>query len=84
MSEGTERRRHCLELAERLSEYLDDELTPELRREVEAHVRDCATCEEFVASLARTRDLGRWLPRLDLPEEHLRRLTGAARRRLDA
>jgi anti-sigma factor RsiW len=73
-----------MELAERLSEYLDDELTPELRLEVEAHVHDCVTCEEFVASLARTKDLGRWLPRLDLPEDQLRRLTGEAKRRLGA
>jgi anti-sigma factor (TIGR02949 family) len=34
----------CREAVERLYEYLDRELTPELRAEVERHLNDCAGC----------------------------------------
>lgn len=34
----------CREAVERLYEYLDQELTPEVRTEVEHHLRSCAGC----------------------------------------
>ncbi|MBI2401289.1 MAG: zf-HC2 domain-containing protein [Gemmatimonadetes bacterium] len=34
----------CREAVERLYEYLDQELTPEVRAEVEHHLRSCAGC----------------------------------------
>jgi anti-sigma factor (TIGR02949 family) len=39
-----ERDIECREAAERLYEYLDRELTPELRSEVEQHLGACAGC----------------------------------------
>jgi anti-sigma factor RsiW len=72
----------CLRLAERLSEYLDGELPPELSREVETHFEGCATCERFLDSLRRTRDAARYLPEA-LSGEDLERLKREARRRLD-
>jgi len=38
------RRIDCHAAAERLYEYLDDELTPEAKAEVRAHLDDCAPC----------------------------------------
>jgi anti-sigma factor RsiW len=44
----------CLALFERLSGYIDAELTPRQRRAIEAHCRDCVRCQTVVASLRRT------------------------------
>ena len=50
---------HCRELFARLSEYLDEELTPEARQEIEEHLCDCPPCVEFLGSLRRTVELCR-------------------------
>ena len=39
--------------SDRLSEYLDDELTPDERREIERHLAACATCATTLAELER-------------------------------
>ena len=49
----------CRELFAQLSEYLDEELTPEARREMEEHLCDCPPCVEFLGSLRRSIDLCR-------------------------
>ena len=72
----------CIEMAARLSEYLDDELPDDLRALVEAHNAHCANCVAFVESLRRTKELAHLLPRLELPEAELERLAAAARKRL--
>ena len=38
---------------DRLSEYLDDELPPDERAELEAHLRHCAACGAVLADLKR-------------------------------
>jgi anti-sigma factor RsiW len=58
----------CRELFARLSEYLDEELTPEARREMEQHLCDCAPCVEFLDSLRRTIDLCRQFEPADAPQ----------------
>jgi anti-sigma factor RsiW len=72
----------CLDLADRLSEYLDGELPEDLKREVENHFRACVTCEAFLRSLARVRSLGGLLAGGPLSREDLRELASRARRRL--
>lgn len=72
----------CLDLAERISEFIDGELPSELRVQVEAHLAACATCVRFVESLRRTRDMARLFPPPGLPAERLRELAREARRRL--
>lgn len=67
----------CREMFARLSEYLDGELTEELCRAIQAHLDGCGRCQAFAASLRRTVDFCRQLPRRPLPEdvrEDLRRL----------
>jgi anti-sigma factor RsiW len=44
----------CLALLDRLSRYIDDELTPQQRRIIDAHCRDCPRCRRMIASLRRT------------------------------
>jgi hypothetical protein len=41
------------EIAEKLSEYLDDDFTPQERRVVEAHLRECDDCAATLADLRR-------------------------------
>lgn len=41
----------CLEVFERLSEYLDGELSPGDCAEIEEHIQDCEPCVAFVESL---------------------------------
>ena len=47
----------CREIFARLSEYLDQELDPELCEAVERHNAGCAPCEAFLKSLRATIDL---------------------------
>ena len=70
----------CRALAERISEFVDGELPEDVRATVEDHLDACATCEAFVASLARVKSLGRWLPRLELSPSRLRDLARRADR----
>jgi anti-sigma factor RsiW len=72
----------CVELAERVSEYLDGELPLELKLAVEEHVGTCSNCEKFVDSLRRTRDLAHLLPVVELPPERLKVLSESVKRRL--
>ena len=51
---GTE---NCRDIFAGLSAYLDGELTPEARRELEEHLCGCPPCVEFVESLRCTVDL---------------------------
>jgi len=75
-------REECIRLADRLSEYLDNELPEDLREAVVDHFRDCANCVTFLESLRRTRNLGQFLPEIALSDEALSRLAQVASRRL--
>ncbi len=57
----------CREVFAKLSAYIDGELTPEERRELEEHLCGCAPCVEFVNSLRRTVDLCRQFEPEDSP-----------------
>ena len=37
----------CREVLADLSEYLDNQLAPEQRAQIDAHLRGCANCERF-------------------------------------
>lgn len=72
----------CLDLAERLSEYLDGELPADLEAQVEAHNAECANCERFVESLRRTKQLAHLMRHHGLSSSTLERLAAEARKRL--
>lgn len=59
----------CRELFERLSEYLDGELPPEVRQEIRRHMDGCAPCVNFARTLRKTADLCRRLPTQTLPPD---------------
>jgi anti-sigma factor RsiW len=47
-------KRHCLKILERLSAYLDDELSQDVCTEIRSHLGHCPNCEIFLDSLRQT------------------------------
>lgn len=71
----------CRDLAARLSEYLDQEVDPEVCADIEDHLDDCPPCRDFLESLRRTVGLVRSVPVDDpIPDDVKRRIVDAYRR----
>jgi negative regulator of sigma E activity len=73
----------CVEIAERLSELIDDELPEELRDEILQHNHECTKCQKFVDSLRRVKELAHLLPPVELQSDRLKEIAEAARHRLE-
>jgi anti-sigma factor RsiW len=52
----------CLDILQRLSAYIDDELASDVCKEIRRHLGACPNCEVFVASLRHTVTLCRHKP----------------------
>jgi anti-sigma factor RsiW len=59
----------CRELFERLSEYVDGELSQELCQEIRKHMDGCDPCINFAKTLKTTAELCRRLPSKPIPPE---------------
>lgn len=59
----------CRELFERLSEYVDGELSQEICQEIQRHMDGCDPCVAFAKTLKKTADLCRRLPSQPIPPE---------------
>ena len=59
----------CGELFERLSEYVDGELSQELCEEIRNHLDGCDPCVNFAKTLKTTADLCRRLPSQPIPPQ---------------
>jgi anti-sigma factor RsiW len=59
----------CRELFERLSEYVDGELSQEICEEIQRHMEGCDPCVAFAKTLKKTADLCRRLPSQPIPPE---------------
>jgi anti-sigma factor (TIGR02949 family) len=59
----------CRELFERLSEYVDGELSQELCQEIRKHMDGCNPCVNFAKTLKTTAELCRRLPSQSIPPE---------------
>ena len=59
----------CRELFERLSEYVDGELSQETCEEIQRHMVGCDPCVAFAKTLKKTADLCRRLPSRPIPPE---------------
>jgi anti-sigma factor RsiW len=59
----------CQEFLERLSRYLDDELSTPDRRTIERHLHDCPCCEDVLESLKHTVTICHDEGRPELPPE---------------
>ena len=57
-------------IVEFIADYLDGTLSPELNREVEAHLRACAACMTYLNTYRKTRELvGRHAAQAAMPDE---------------
>lgn len=73
----------CKASLELLREYLEGELSPEVREKLEAHLGGCTPCEDFVRSYRATPELcRRALDANDVPDEVAESLTAFLRREL--
>ena len=45
---------NCMDILDKLSDYLDKELDPSLCQEIEKHVEDCEPCIAFINTLKKT------------------------------
>jgi len=59
----------CRELFERLSEYVDGELSQEICEEIQRHMEGCEPCVAFAKTLKKTAELCRRLPSRPIPPE---------------
>jgi hypothetical protein len=53
----------CEELTALLSDFLGEELVAECRETVEIHIRGCAKCETYIATIRHTVRITRALPK---------------------
>jgi anti-sigma factor RsiW len=60
--------KHCLELFERLSEYLDNELDEISCQEIEQHIKECVPCFVCLQTLKRTVDLCKQIDSKPVPQ----------------
>jgi len=58
----------CNEVLAELSDYLDDDLTPEFRKALEAHLSHCRTCEVIYDSMHKSLRLVTESSSFELPE----------------
>jgi anti-sigma factor RsiW len=59
----------CRELFERLSEYVDGDLSQEICEEIRRHMEGCDPCVAFAKTLKATAELCRRLPSRPIPPE---------------
>lgn len=73
---------NCNKVMSELSEYLDGELTPELKGELERHMEGCKHCRTVLDQVRMTIDILCDKQRIELPPDISSRLHQAVKRRL--
>ncbi len=74
----------CKEVVDVLLEYLDGEMTPELRSKLEEHFHGCAPCEEFLSQYRATVGLCRKALEKRMPDAVSERLKSFLHEKLPA
>jgi anti-sigma factor RsiW len=69
--------KHCLELFEKLSEYLDNELDEVTCQDIEKHIQECVPCFVCLQTLKRTIELCKQTENRSVPEDFSRKLKEA-------
>jgi anti-sigma factor (TIGR02949 family) len=72
----------CRDVVAELVNYLDGEVTAELRREIEAHVAECRTCEAIYDSTRKTLRISTEARTFALPEAASEAIVGRIMRRI--
>ena len=66
--------RHCVEMFEKLSEYIDGEVDMDTCEEIERHIDECAACQICLATLKQTVKLCREVKQSPVPEDVSKRI----------
>jgi len=74
MNDDEHDHKHCLELFDRLSEYLDNELDEVACTEIEKHVKACVPCFVCLQTLKRTIDLCKQTENRPVPKAFSKKL----------
>lgn len=73
---------NCKDIIRELSEYLDGELTPAVRAQLETHLKDCEDCRMVVDGTRKTIEIFCHCQPVPLPQDVRSRLHSALRRHL--
>ena len=74
MNKDEHNHKHCLELFEKLSEYLDNELDEVTCMDIEKHIKECVPCFVCLQTLKRTVDLCKQTGNRPVPTDFSRKL----------
>ena len=74
MNKNEHEHKHCLELFEKLSEYLDNELDEITCKEIENQGKKCVTCFVCLQTLKRTVDLCKQAEDRPVPKDFSKKL----------
>ena len=77
MNKNEHDHKHCLELFQKLSEYLDNELDEVSCKDIEKHIKDCVPCIVCLQTLKRTVDLCKQTEDRPVPEDFSKKLKEA-------
>ena len=72
----------CDQVITELANYLDDDVAAELRREIEAHVARCRTCEAIYDSARKTLRIATESGTFELPEALSERIVASIMARI--
>lgn len=73
---------NCKDSIDRLLEYLDGDVTGEVKQHLEEHLKGCSPCEEFLKQYKETGSLCRKALRAKMPTEVADKLTSFLRENL--
>jgi len=74
----------CKDFLEELSDFLDESLAPEIRRELERHVAECPNCWVICDTTRKTIQVYRGMEPVPIPVEIETRLMAAVVRKMAA
>jgi anti-sigma factor (TIGR02949 family) len=74
----------CENVRAALSDYVDGDVSPELRRELERHLADCRTCQVLYDTTRKTLHIVTNVGSFEVPEEASERLVKRIMRKLTA
>ncbi len=74
MTSDDQNHKHCLEMFEKLSEYIDGELDQVTCAEIKKHADDCVACFSCLETLKRTVALCKNVEDKPIPQEFSRKL----------
>ena len=72
----------CEAVIREISNYIDGDLHAELRREIEAHLKDCKDCQVIIDQTKLTVDIFCDSEMVELPDDVRQRLHQALRRKM--